>query len=440
MRVILIYSAVAAALFTSAIGAASPEAERNWPQWRGPNANGVSMQANPPLEWSETKNVKWKVEVPGRGSSSPIVWGDRLYLLSAVPSNVPVAASHNPRGGVNPRVPHKFMVYAIDRQTGKTVWERAAREATPHEASHSDNGTWASSSAVTDGQHLIAFFESEGLYAYDMNGTLVWQKDLGDKTMRNEFGEGSTPALFGNRLVVVWDHFVPGASFIVAFDKTTGRELWRVKRDEIDTWATPLVIDVGGRPQVIVNGMNKIRSYDLETGNVVWEAPGTTMNPIPSPVYEKGVVFLMSGFRGNNLKAIRLADAKGDLTGSKAIVWEINRDTPYVPSPLLYDGILYFLKSNSPILSAFDAKTGKPHYQLQRLDGLSAEVFSSPVGGAGRVYITDRDGKTLVIKNSPTFEVLARNSLDDGIDASPALVDDEMFMRGYRYLYSIGTK
>ena len=436
MRVILIYSAVAAALFTSAIGAASPEAERNWPQWRGPNANGVSIQANPPLEWSETKNVKWKVEVPGRGSSSPIVWGERLYLLSAVPSNVPVAASHNPRGGVNPRVPHKFMVYAIDRQTGKTVWERAAREATPHEASHSDNGTWASSSAVTDGQHLIAFFESEGLYAYDMNGTLVWQKDLGDKTMRNEFGEGSTPALFGNRLVVVWDHFVPGASFIVAFDKTTGRELWRVKRDEIDTWATPLVIDVGGRPQVVVNGMNKIRSYDLETGNVVWEAPGTTMNPIPSPVYEKGVVFLMSGFRGNNLKAIRLADAKGDLTGSKAIVWEINRDTPYVPSPLLYDGILYFLKTNSGILSAFDAQTGKAHYQVQRMAELG-EVFSSPVGAQGRVYVTGRDGVTLVLRNSPKYEVLAKNSLDDGFDASPALVENTIYMRGYKSLYAI---
>ena len=439
MRVILIYSAVAAALFTSAIGAASPEAERNWPQWRGPNANGVSMQANPPLEWSETKNVKWKVEIPGRGSSSPIVWGDRLYLLSAVPSNVPVAASHNPRGGVNPRVPHKFMVYAIDRQTGKTVWERAAREATPHEASHSDNGTWASSSAVTDGQHLIAFFESEGLYAYDMNGTLVWQKDLGDKTMRNEFGEGSTPALFGNRLVVVWDHFVPGASFIVAFDKTTGRELWRVKRDEIDTWATPLVIDVGGRPQVVVNGMNKIRSYDLETGNVVWEAPGTTMNPIPSPVYEKGVVFLMSGFRGNNLKAIRLADAKGDLAGSKAIVWEINRDTPYVPSPLLYDGILYFLKTNSGILSAFDAQTGKAHYQAQRMAELG-EVFSSPVGAQGRVYVTGRDGVTLVLRNSPKYEVLAKNSLDDGFDASPALVENTIYMRGYKNLYAISAQ
>jgi len=436
MRLIILYSLTLGALLTSGLGAASPEAERNWPMWRGPNANGVSLQANPPLEWSEKKNIKWKVEIPGRGSSSPIVWGDRLYLLSAVPSNSPVAGSHNPRGGINPRVPHRFMVYAIDRHTGKTLWEKVAREATPHEASHPDNGTWASSSAVTDGEHVIAFFESEGLYAYDMNGALVWQKDLGDKTMRNEFGEGTTPALHGNRLVVVWDHFVPGASFIVTFDKATGREIWRAKRDEIDTWATPLVVDVGGRPQVIVNGMNKIRSYDLETGNLVWEAPGTTMNPIPSPVSEKGVVFLMSGFRGNNLKAIRLADAKGDLTGSKAILWEINRDTPYVPSPLLYDGILYFLKTNSGILSAFDAQSGKPHYQAQRLAELG-EVFSSPVGAEGRVYITGRDGVTLVLRNSPKYEVLAKNTLEDGFDASPALVETTMYMRGYKFLYAI---
>jgi outer membrane protein assembly factor BamB len=396
----------------------------------------VSSLANPPLEWSEAKNIKWKVEIPGRGSSSPIVWGDRLYLLSAVPSNTPVGASHNPRGGISPRVPHRFMVYAIDRHTGKMAWERVARESTPHEASHPDNGTWASSSAVTDGQHLFAFFESEGLYAYDMNGTLVWQKDLGDKTMRNEFGEGSTPALHGNRLVVVWDHFVPGASFIVTLDKNTGREIWRVQRDEIDTWATPLVIEHEGRAQVIVNGQNRLKSYDLETGRIIWEAPGTTMNPIPSPVQADGMVFLMSGFRGNNLKAIRLADARGDLAGSKAIVWEINRDTPYVPSPLLYNGILYFLKTNSGILSAFDAKTGKPHYQAQRLEGLN-EVFSSPVGAQNRVYITDREGTTLVLRNAPTFEVMAKNTLDDGFDASPALVDGYIYLRGYKSLYAI---
>jgi outer membrane protein assembly factor BamB len=325
---------------------------------------------------------------------------------------------------------------AIDRRTGKTIWERTAREAVPHEASHPDNGTWASSSAITDGEHVIASFESFGLYAFDMEGRPVWQKDLGDKRMRNEFGEGSTPALHGNRLVVVWDHFIKGESFIVALDKRTGDELWRVRRDEIDTWATPLVVEHDGRAQVIVNGMNRLRSYDLETGSVVWDTAGTTMNPIPSPVAADGMVFVTSGFRGNSLKAIRLAGAKGDITGSSSVVWTLERDTPYVPSPLLYNGILYILKTNSGILSAFDAKSGKPHYQVQRLQDLG-EVFSSPVGAGGRVYITDRNGVTLVIRNAPAFEVLATNRLDDGVDASPAIVDDTIYIRGYKNLYAI---
>jgi outer membrane protein assembly factor BamB len=427
--------AVVAAM-TAGVTAANPDADKFWPQWRGPLATGVSQHANPPLEWSETKNIKWKTEIPGRGSASPVVWGDRLFLLTAVPSALPAPGGHQPRGMVQPRIPHRFIVYAIDRHTGKTIWERVAREATPHEGSHPDNGTWASSSAVTDGEHVIAFFESEGLYAYDMDGKLIWQKDLGKKTMRNEFGEGTTPALHGNRLVVMWDHFVPGASFIVALDKRTGAEIWRAQRDEIDTWATPLIVEHDGRAQVITAGMNKLRSYDLETGKIVWESPGVTMNPIPSPVAADGMVFVTSGFRGNSLKAIRLADARGDLTRSNAVAWELDRDTPYVPSPLLYDGILYILKTNSALLSAFDAKTGKPHYQVQRLDGLN-EVFSSPVGAQGRVYITGRDGVTLVIRNSPKFEVLAKNVLEDGIDASPALVDNNLYIRGYKYLYAI---
>jgi outer membrane protein assembly factor BamB len=423
-------------LLTALVAAAHPDAVKYWPQWRGPAATGASAHANPPLEWSETKNVRWKVEIPGRGSSSPVVWQDRLFLLTAIAASAPAGdASHAPRGAANPREMHRFVVYAIDRKTGRTVWQRTAREAVPHEAAHQDNGTWASSSAATDGEHVIAFFESFGLYAYDMNGTLLWQKDLGDKRMRNEFGEGSTPALHGNHLIVVWDH-ITGPSFVVALDKRTGAELWRVRRDEIDTWATPLVVEHGGRAQVVVPGMNHLRSYDLETGKTVWSAPGLTMNPIPSPVAANGIVIATSGFRGNNLKAIRLAEARGDITGAPAIAWSLDRDTPYVPSPLLYDGVLYILKTNSGILSAFDAATGKPHYQVQRLAGID-EVFSSPVGAAGRVYISDRNGNTLVLRHGPTYEVLAKNVLDDGFDASPALVGTDLYMRGYKFLYNI---
>jgi outer membrane protein assembly factor BamB len=434
-------------LIASAIAASDPAAqgragaggaaaaERFWPQWRGPHATGVSKYADPPLEWSETKNVRWKVEIPGRGSASPVVWGDRIFLLSAVPIGLTGGAVHTPQGGVQPRHAHRFVVLAIDRRTGRTVWERTACETVPHEATHQDNGTYASSSAITDGQRVYAWFESQGMYVYDMDGTPLWQKDLGDKRMRSEFGEGSTPVLYDNRLVIVWDH--QGQSFIVSLDALTGRELWRVNRDEIDTWATPHVVEHDGRAQVIAPAMNKVRSYDLETGRVVWESPGVTMNPIPSPVSGDGMVFVMSGFRGNNLKAIRLADARGDLAKSNAIVWSLDRDTPYVPSPLLYDGILYFLKTNSGVLSAFDAASGRPHYQLQRLDGVP-NVFASPVGAQGRVYLAGREGVTIVIKHGPAFEVLAKNKLDDGFDASPAVVDREILLRGYEHLYSIG--
>ena len=413
------------------------EGDKYWPQWRGPHATGVSKTADPPTEWSESRNVRWKIEIPGRGSSSPVVWGDRLFLLTAIPAGASGNDSHKPLGGVSPRVSHQFKVLAIDRATGKIVWERTAREEAPHEASHQDNGTWASASAITDGEHVIASFESRGFYCYDMNGTLVWQKDLGDKRMRNEFGEGSTPVLHGTTLVVVWDHFVPGESFVVALDKRTGNELWRVKRDEIDTWATPAVIEEGGRTHVVVPGMNRLRSYDLKSGAVLWETAGLTMNPIPSPVYSDGMLFATSGFRGNSLKAIRLEGAKGDITSSGHVVWTLDRDTPYVPSPLLYEGVLYFLKTNNGLLSAFDAKSGKPLYQLQRLEK-APNVFASPVAAAGRVYIPGRDGTIVVLKHGPTFEMLAENTLDDGFDASPALVGQDIYLRGYKYLYAIG--
>jgi outer membrane protein assembly factor BamB len=317
------------------------------------------------------------------------------------------------------------------------VWQHTAREEAPHEGTHQEFGTMASASAVTDGQHVIASFESRGIYALDMNGKLVWQKDLGDKTMRNEFGEGSSPALYKDKLFIVWDH--QGESFIVALNKATGAELWRSKRDEIDSWATPLVVESGGKAQVVTGAMRRVRAYDADTGAVVWETGGLTMNPIPSPVSADGLVFLMSGFRGNSLKAIKFGDAKGDITGTPNVVWSLDRDTPYVPSPLLYDGVLYFLKSNNGLLSAFEAKTGKPLYQAQRIDALPS-VFASPVGAAGRVYLVGQQGTAVVLKHGPSLEVLATNTLKDKFDASPALVDREMYLRGYENLYCVAEK
>ncbi len=417
------------------LSAQLPEAERYWPQWRGPSANGLSRTANPPTEWSETKNVRWKVEIPGRGHSTPVVWGDRLFLTTAIPVGLEGQAQHAPRGTLSSRGLHRFVVMAIDRKTGKTAWQQVANEVEPHEASHVDHGSWASGSPIVDGQRLFAYFESFGLYAYTLDGKLLWKKDLGRKRMRNQFGEGSTPVLHGNTLVVVWDH-LGGESFVVALDARDGKELWRQPRKEIDTWATPLVREVNGRAQVIVPAMNRIRGYDLETGSIVWEGDGLTMNPIPSPVYDDELVYLMSGFQGNDLRAIRLDKAKGVIDGTEAVAWSFDRDTPYVPSPILVDGVLYFLKTNSGVLSAFEARTGKPLFQNQRLDDVP-NVFASPASAGGRIYIPGKDGGTAVLKAGRTFQTLATNTLDDGFDASPVLVEGDLYLRGHKYLYAI---
>jgi outer membrane protein assembly factor BamB len=411
------------------------DGDQYWPQWRGPESTGVSRLAKPPLEWSETTNVRWKKEIPGRGSGTPVIWGNLVFLSTAVPVGVSEGEAHRSRGS-NPG-PHKYLVMALDRKDGRSVWERVVREEAPHEGTHQDWGTWASPSIVTDGTHVIASFESRGIYAFDMKGTPIWQKDFGDKKMRNQFGEGTSPALHRDTLVIVWDH--QGESFITALDKRTGEERWRTPRDEIDSWATPLVVEANGRAQVVTSGMKQVRSYDLETGKLLWYGAGTTMNPIPSPVAADGFVILTAGFRGNDLKAVRLADAKDDITNTPALVWTLNRDTPYVPSPLLYDGVLYLLKSNNGILSTFDAKSGKAHYQATRLDA-TPNVFASPVGAAGRVYIVGQEGTTVVLKQGPSFEVLAQNKLDDGFNASPALVDGEIYLRGFKSLYCIAEK
>ena len=413
-------------LLVGLLGAAVPaDDEQFWTQWRGPLMTGVAPQGNPPVEWAEDKNVVWKIEIPGRGKSSPVVWDDRVMVTTAIPTDASAGSGAEPV--------HEFHVLAVRRADGSTIWDQTARVEQPHAGTRAE-GTFASASVVTDGENVVAFFGSRGLYCYDMEGSLKWEKDFGDMNVRNDFGEGATPALHGDTLVVTWDH--QGPSFIVALNKNTGEELWRKDRDEIDAWATPLVVEHDGVAQVITAGTNRVRSYNLTSGELLWEGDGLTMNPIPSPVAADGVVYLTSGYRGNALRAIRLADAKGDVTGTSAVLWEHNRDTPYVSSPLLYENNLYFLKSNSAILTTLDARTGEPLYDPIRLEGLS-EVYASPVGASGRVYLLGRDGNALVIENGPEFKILAQNSLDDGFDASPAIVGEEMYLRGYRSLYKI---
>lgn len=437
--------ALLAFLSLGAALAASDVAERYWPQWRGPRGDGVAPQGNPPTTWSETANVRYKVEIPGRGHASPVIWGDRIYLLTAIDAEPPAAAAPAPGApasgapsfrerGVAPDHDLRFVVLALDRATGKTVWERTVLRARPHEGTHTD-GSWAAASAITDGERVWAFFGSRGIYCLkSSDGEPLWQRDLGDMQTRMGFGEGASPVLAGDTLIVNWDH--EGESFIVALDAKTGTERWRAARDEPTSWSTPHVVEVDGRRQVVVNATGKVRSYDLATGKVIWEVGGMTANAIPTPVSANGLLFVTSGFRGNALKAIRLAGARGDLTGTPAVVWSHDRDTPYVPSPLLYNGVLYFLKHNTGILSALDAATGKVHYGPARLEGIEG-VYASPVGAAGRLYIAGRNGATAVLAAGPELKVLALNRLDDGFEASPAIVGGEIYLRGRRHLYAI---
>jgi outer membrane protein assembly factor BamB len=410
-------------LFLLSVRLQAADGDRFWPQWRGPLLTGAAPQGDPPVEWSEGKNVRWKVEIPGKGSSTPVIWGDTIVVLSAVP----VDASE--------RAKQRFTVMAFGRKDGKVLWQRVVREEVPHEGHHATN-TWASASALTDGELVYAFFGSRGLYALDMKGNVKWETDLGDMSIKMGFGEAASPALHRDRLVVNWDH--EGESFIVALDKKTGKELWRVPRDEKTSWATPLIVDVGGRAQVITSATGRVRSYDLANGELLWHATGMTANAIPTPVHADGLVFLTSGFRGNALMAVRLSEAKGDITTSPAVIWRYDRDTPYVPSPLLSGDQLYFLKSNSGVLSSFEAKTGKKLYGEQRLEGVP-NVYASPLGVAGRIYVAGRDGGVAVVKQGPEFKLLATNQLDDGFDASPVAVDNELYLRGRKFLYRISA-
>jgi len=401
------------------VGTASVPAG-NWTHWRGPTGNGTAPEATPPVQWSATENVKWKVEVPGLGSGSPIIWQDQVFVTSAVPVE-------NATGGGDPV--HEFVLYCYDRATGRLNWKRVANREQPHEGTHSTNG-FASASPCTDGERVYAHFGSRGLYCYTMEGEPVWKRDLGDMTCRGTFGEGSSPTLAGDKIVVPWDH--EGQSHLFALDKRTGETIWDVERDEPTCWATPLVIEHNGNEQIIMNGQNYARAYDLETGRELWRCGGQTQRPVACPVTADGLVFIGSGFRGSFLGAFR-PSGSGDIAGSANVVWTIERDTPDIASFLLSEGRLYFYKAKSGLLTCVDAKTGEPHYSTQRI-GLGT-IYASPVAANGYVYLTDRDGKTVVIEDSPELKVVATNTVDETVDSTPAPVDNQMFVRGEKHLF-----
>ena len=443
MRFVLILGVCAFAASTLG-GEFASDRQQNWHQWRGPEANGVAPEGNPPLKWGADTNLQWKVEIPGRGSSTPIVWNDRVFILTSINTGraadvdvAPPSADQpkNPFGITNPTTYYQFVVLCFDRATGKQLWERIATEVLPHEGHHQDN-SFASASPTTDGRHLYVSFGSRGLYCYDLDGNLKWNHPLDTVLTRLSFGEACSPVVHGDSLVLNRDN--DGKSHIVVLNSNTGELRWKSERNESSAWATPLIVDHDGRTQVITNASNRVRSYELASGKVLWECGGQVSNVIPSPVRFGNSVLCLSGYRGSSAIAISL-DAKDDVTDSDKILWKFNRDTPYVPSPLLYGDMLYFNKSNSAILTCLNAATGKPIFEAQRLQDLN-NVYASPVGAADRVYIVGRDGTTVVLKRGSTLEVLAVNKIEDPIDASPAIAGKQMFLRGRKYLYCLAEK
>jgi len=363
--------------------------------------------------------------MPDQGESTPIIWGNRIFIQTAVPTDDDSADSD---------MPWRFGVICLDRNTGDTLWDRTVREEVPHEGHHM-SASFSSFSPVTDGELVWANFGSRGLHCFDVDGKHQWSVDLPEMTKMKKLGEGSSPVLVNDNLIIVRDH--EGDSKIIAFNKRTGTVNWETDRAEGTTWATPLPITVDGKVQVVATGFEVIRSYDAMTGGLIWEY-GIHLGPSSStatPVASARNVFCPSGDHRSVLTAIELGRT-GDLTDSDAVSWQIREGSPYVPSPLLYEENIYFLKGTKPNLSCYRADTGEPLYIEQRLEGMR-DVYASPTGAAGRIYIADRFGTVSVIKHGDTLEVLATNTLDEGFDASPVIVGDELYLKGENHLYCI---
>src|SRR5579871_1246753 len=427
----------------TAIAADRGQTNDNWPSWRGPTANGVaSAGANPPIHWNATTNIQWKAELPGRGSATPVVWGDQVFVITAIetdreakPDELP---KPDPRFETKTKPPthfYRFEVLSFDRSTGKLRWRQTATEAVPHEGHHPTH-SYAAGSPTTDGQRLYVSFGSFGVYAYDLGGKLIWSRDLGRLHTRLAWGEAVTPVVHGDSVILNRDQ--EADSKLVVLDAATGKTRWEAPRDEKSSWNTPLVVEHKGRTQVIVNGTNRVRSYDLANGHLIWEVGGMTVNAIPSPLAADEIAYVVSGYSGAAAVAVPL-DSSGDLTNSDKVLWRYRKGTPYVPSPLLLEGRLYFTQVNTPLLTVLDAKTGKPIVTAERLPGVSS-FYASPVAAAGRIYFVDREGTTLVLKAGDSPQVLATNRLDDPIDASPVVAGRQLFLRGEKYLYCIEEK
>lgn len=436
----------AAILLVSLSTLALTQSAAPWPHWRGPNHDGVAT-ANVPLTWSDTQNVRWKIDIPGRGHSTPVIAGNRLFLTTAIPTGKKSAeaagaegggrAGRGPGGGAGAGEEHRFEVLAIDRASGTIVWQRTATTATPHEGYHHIYGSHASNLPATDGKRVYAFFGSRGLFVYDLDGKPLWQKDPGIRmAMRLAFGEGSGVVVDDGRVYLQYDHQQEGA--VIALNAADGKELWRAPRSDNSSWSTPLVVTYNGAKQLVVSADTKVKAYDVNSGKVVWEVAGIGMNPIPQPVQFRDTVLVMSGYRNPKLMAVKLGRT-GDLTGTDAVVWETVRGTSYTGSPALHDGRLYVFSDNG-LLSVFDAATGQAHYTQARLPK-AYSVKASPLVVNDRVYLATEDGDVVVVRTGDKLDVLATNTLtDQSFIASPIAVGSDLYLRSRTHLFRISER
>ena len=388
------------------------EGAKHWPRWRGPSGQGLASGGGYPDAWSATQNVLWKAPVPGEGNSSPIVWGDRIFVTTAYD-----------RG-------RRLSVVAYRRTDGSKVWEAFAPDGRSGQGNHYTNGH-ASATPATDGQRVYVSFGARGLVAFDLDGKLLWHRDLGP--MQAYHGTAGSPLLYRDRVILYQDQFA--GSFIAAFDTRTGRELWRTRRDADTGWGTPIAVHVADHDEIIVNSQLRVQAYNPNTGAELWSCNGTSYEVIPTPVVGYGMVVCASGRTGPTL-AIR-PGGRGDVTRTH-LSWTSPRGSPFVPSPILYGEYLYMVNDMASIVTCLEATTGKMMWQgrlgVARREGFSA----SPVAVDGKVFFTNDDGETFVLKAGPTFQLLHVNRIGEGTLATPALVDGRWYIRTDRNLYAIG--
>lgn len=419
----------------------------NWSAWRGNDGTGISAETALPTEWNTDKNIKWKAAIPGRGHSSPIVWGNRIFLTTDIEGDVipgTKAVAHKLEGqdfvhpdSVGGNLKHTFKVLCLDRNSGKVLWEQTAYEGSVYDDRHR-KGSYAAPTPVTDGKNVYVWFggEGDGLYCYDYNGKLLWKTSVG-KIATVGMGPGTSPVLAEGVVVLQCDEDEGAKSFIAGIDQKTGKELWRTPRKVQSSWSTPLVVTAAGRTEVVTSGFEWIISYDPKTGKEIWKSKGLESNAIPSPLTGHGLVYLYAGYPAKKTIAIKLGGT-GDLTGSSNIVWQYEKGTAYIPSSILYGDYLY-LTTDRGILTCLDAKTGKVVYEGGRTP-VPATFNASPVAFDEKILMTSEDGDTYVIKAGPKHEILATNSVGEPVYASPAISDGMIFIRGERNMYCISNK